>query len=364
MRRLLPSPWLSLGLFGGWLLLTRSFSIGQVLLGLGVAIAMPLLMAPSLAPARCGAGACGAADPARRSRGGALRAGAGGAFLRSRSRPPRGTFVVVPLELPGRPRLGGPGHDLGGHPGHGVVRAGARPQRPCRYTCSDLEDEAAFIQHFKTDYEQPLKGSFRMSPTLSLAITATLILYAVAMGIGMARLFRGPSAQDRVLAMDFVYVVVGMLVMLALAIRDDSEMYFEGALVMVLFGFVGSVAMAKFLLRGEAARSRPCKPWPRSALLLVGSGGWCWWPRSACGVCPTSSCACTRRRALHAGGVDRHLRLHRPLQRTWGGAVPARVLAIIIVLSITAPVTTIAWARAALFRCRRDDLPAPLKARR
>ena len=32
MRRLLPSPWLSLGLFGGWLLLTRSFSIGQVLL--------------------------------------------------------------------------------------------------------------------------------------------------------------------------------------------------------------------------------------------------------------------------------------------------------------------------------------------
>ena len=38
---------------------------------------------------------------------------------------------------------------------------------------------------------------------------------------------------------------------LLLAIRYDSEMYFEGALVMVLFGFVGSVAMAKFLLRGE-----------------------------------------------------------------------------------------------------------------
>ena len=57
-------------------------------------------------------------------------------------------------------------------------------------------------------------------------------------------------AQDRVLAMDFVYVV-GMLVLLVLAIRYDSEMYFEGALVMVLFGFVGSVAMAKFLLRGE-----------------------------------------------------------------------------------------------------------------
>jgi len=89
-----------------------------------------------------------------------------------------------------------------------------------------------------------------MSDLLSLAITTTLVLYALAMVIALARLFRGPSAQDRVLAMDFIYVV-GMLVMLALAIRYDSEMYFEGALLMVLFGFVSSVALAKFLLRGE-----------------------------------------------------------------------------------------------------------------
>lgn len=89
-----------------------------------------------------------------------------------------------------------------------------------------------------------------MSSLLSLAITVTLVLYALAMSIGLVRLMRGPSAQDRILAMDFLYVV-GMLVMLLLAIRYDSEMYFEGALLMVLFGFVGSVALAKFLLRGE-----------------------------------------------------------------------------------------------------------------
>lgn len=90
-----------------------------------------------------------------------------------------------------------------------------------------------------------------MSSFLSLAITATLMLYALAMALGLLRLARGPSAQDRVLALDFIYLV-GMLVMLVLAIRFDSSMYFEGALLMVLFGFVGSVAMAKFLLRGEA----------------------------------------------------------------------------------------------------------------
>ncbi len=90
-----------------------------------------------------------------------------------------------------------------------------------------------------------------MSPLLAGAVGVTLFLYALAMAIGLLRLARGPSAQDRVLALDFLYVA-GMLVMLVLAIRADSEMYFEAAMLMALFGFVGSVAMAKFLLRGEA----------------------------------------------------------------------------------------------------------------
>jgi multicomponent K+:H+ antiporter subunit F len=89
-----------------------------------------------------------------------------------------------------------------------------------------------------------------MSPILSCAIALTLALFTLAMAIGLLRVVRGPSAQDRVLALDFLYLV-GMLAMLVLAIRYDSEMYFEGALMMALFGFVGSLAMAKFLLRGE-----------------------------------------------------------------------------------------------------------------
>lgn len=89
-----------------------------------------------------------------------------------------------------------------------------------------------------------------MSQLLMIVITATLLLYAGAMALGVARLMRGPTAQDRILALDFIYVV-GMLLMLVLAIRYDSSMYFEPALLMALFGFVSSVAMAKFLLRGE-----------------------------------------------------------------------------------------------------------------
>ncbi len=89
-----------------------------------------------------------------------------------------------------------------------------------------------------------------MSDLLLYIITVTLVLYVVAASVAMIRIFRGPTAQDRVLALDFVYLI-GMLMMLVLAIRYDSEMYFEGALLIVLFGFVSSVALAKFLLRGE-----------------------------------------------------------------------------------------------------------------
>lgn len=85
---------------------------------------------------------------------------------------------------------------------------------------------------------------------LALAVTVTLVLYALAMGVALLRLFIGPRAQDRVLALDFIFVVA-MLIMLVLAIRYDSSMYFEGALLMALFGFVSSAALAKFLLRGE-----------------------------------------------------------------------------------------------------------------
>ena len=89
-----------------------------------------------------------------------------------------------------------------------------------------------------------------LSPWFLGAVTVTLVMYGTAMGFGLARLMRGPRAQDRVLALDFLFIVA-VLAMLVLAVRYDSPMYFEAALLMALFGFVGSAAMAKFLLRGE-----------------------------------------------------------------------------------------------------------------
>ena len=89
-----------------------------------------------------------------------------------------------------------------------------------------------------------------MTTLLSSAILVALACYSIAMIIAVVRLLRGPSAQDRVLALDFLYVN-GMLVMLTLGIFFASGMYFVAALLIALFGFVSSAALAKFLLRGE-----------------------------------------------------------------------------------------------------------------
>lgn len=85
---------------------------------------------------------------------------------------------------------------------------------------------------------------------LGVAITAAQVLLALGMACALYRLLRGPRAQDRVLALDALYVNA-MLLILTLGIREGSELYFEAALVIGMLGFVGTVAMAKFLLRGE-----------------------------------------------------------------------------------------------------------------
>jgi multicomponent K+:H+ antiporter subunit F len=89
-----------------------------------------------------------------------------------------------------------------------------------------------------------------MSPLLSWALMFAVGCLVLAMGLSLVRILRGPSAQDRVMGLDCLYINA-MLLMLALGLSYRSSMYFEGALLISLFGFVGSTAMAKFLLRGE-----------------------------------------------------------------------------------------------------------------
>ncbi|MBO9643852.1 K+/H+ antiporter subunit F [Pseudacidovorax intermedius] len=89
-----------------------------------------------------------------------------------------------------------------------------------------------------------------MTPLLFWALKGALFLLAVAMLCALARLLMGPTAQDRIMALDCLYIN-GMLMMLTLGIVYSSAVYFEAAMLIALFGFVGTTALAKFLLRGE-----------------------------------------------------------------------------------------------------------------
>jgi multicomponent K+:H+ antiporter subunit F len=85
---------------------------------------------------------------------------------------------------------------------------------------------------------------------LDAALLLAQLMLAAAMGCAALRLLAGPRAQDRVLALDTLYVNAAML-LLVFGIGTGATHYFEAALMIVLLGFVATAALSKFLMRGE-----------------------------------------------------------------------------------------------------------------
>jgi multicomponent K+:H+ antiporter subunit F len=85
---------------------------------------------------------------------------------------------------------------------------------------------------------------------MALAVDLALALVAAAAALSFWRLLIGPSAPDRILAVDTLYInTIALLILLGL--RLDSALYFEAALLIAVIGFVGTLALCKYLLRGD-----------------------------------------------------------------------------------------------------------------
>jgi multicomponent K+:H+ antiporter subunit F len=82
------------------------------------------------------------------------------------------------------------------------------------------------------------------------ALGLAQILLALAIICATLRLMLGPRAQDRILALDTLYVNA-MLIVLTFGMREGTTDYFEAALVIGMLGFVATAALAKFLMRGS-----------------------------------------------------------------------------------------------------------------
>jgi len=85
---------------------------------------------------------------------------------------------------------------------------------------------------------------------ISTALAVGFVCLSLALVLNLWRLLRGPTAPDRILALDTMTINVIALIVL-LSIRQGSPLYFETALLLAMVGFVGTVAYCKFLLRGD-----------------------------------------------------------------------------------------------------------------
>ena len=85
---------------------------------------------------------------------------------------------------------------------------------------------------------------------LATVLPWTIGGFAVALLLNAWRLLLGPGVADRILALDTLYINALALLVL-LGIQLQSELYFEAALMIAMLGFAGTVALSKYLLRGD-----------------------------------------------------------------------------------------------------------------
>lgn len=85
---------------------------------------------------------------------------------------------------------------------------------------------------------------------LAYVIPICLAIMGLALVLTLARLIKGPDMPDRILALDTLYInAIALLVLFG--IWQGTDLYFEAALLIAVMGFIGTVAVAKYLLRGD-----------------------------------------------------------------------------------------------------------------
>ncbi|MBU2587847.1 MAG: K+/H+ antiporter subunit F [Erythrobacter sp.] len=85
---------------------------------------------------------------------------------------------------------------------------------------------------------------------IEYALGFGFLALGLALALNLWRLLKGPGVTDRILALDTMVInIIGIIVLAGIAGGSGSS--FEAALLLAMVGFVGTVAYAKFLLRGD-----------------------------------------------------------------------------------------------------------------
>ena len=83
--------------------------------------------------------------------------------------------------------------------------------------------------------------------------TVFVIVYAmmaISLVLNLWRLIVGPSVPDRILALDTMFInTIALIILYGMSM--GTGLYFEAALLIAMLGFVSTVAVCKYLLRGD-----------------------------------------------------------------------------------------------------------------
>ena len=85
---------------------------------------------------------------------------------------------------------------------------------------------------------------------LTLALAVAKVMLCASLALVVWRLLRGPGVEDRILALDTLYITTVALLLVD-GISQGNALYYEAALLIALLGFIGTASLAKFLLRGD-----------------------------------------------------------------------------------------------------------------
>ena len=85
---------------------------------------------------------------------------------------------------------------------------------------------------------------------IEMALFFAATCYGVALILDLWRIAQGPTAADRILALDTMVInVIALLVLYG--IWRGTAIYFEAAMLIAMVGFVSTVAYCRYLLRGN-----------------------------------------------------------------------------------------------------------------
>jgi multicomponent K+:H+ antiporter subunit F len=99
-------------------------------------------------------------------------------------------------------------------------------------------------------------ASSPLEPTLMLLASIGIAVLTAGIIICLIRMLRGPHLADRVLAADMLSIHVLALVVL-LAIKFESAMFFDAALVVAILGFAATVAFSQYIYANRRGRGDP-----------------------------------------------------------------------------------------------------------